>query len=196
MMSSIFQKSSSNTSHKHYENELPEKDLENLKVEYSKKEDFAPKFREYNFTSYNNSLKCPNNFSYSNMNSDSAYSTNIQSQFSIQAKNNTNLNQATCPITNSISSNNFTSHSHDLPVIHAYSNNVTNLMSKNYSDCSTNLKSNSINVQIDRKFNNSHQADRINTYSNSSGIDINYINNSNEQNINHLLIKRDTEIER
>jgi hypothetical protein len=209
-MSSILSNSSSNISHRIYGDEcmLPEKDLINLEKDTNKKKEFTSKFSEnyreqihqeqYSAVS-NNVLKCPNNFNYSNMNSNSAYSTNIHRD-SFNDKNNANVefNQGFYPKTIMNSSNNLNehfnnNHHHDLPVIHAYANNPTNFMSKNHANYNTNINRNSNN---DRQY-NSHLNERASNYSNSNRLEnTNLIHSSNEQNVNHSLLKRDTEIER
>jgi hypothetical protein len=212
-MSSILSNSSSNISHRIYGDEcmLPEKDLISLEKDSSKKKEFTSKFsenysgqihQEQHSSVSNNVLKCPNNFNYSNMNSNGAYSTNTHRD-SFNDKNNANVefNQVFHPKTTMNSSNNLSenfnnNHHHDLPVIHAYANNLTNFMSKNHANNITNIKSNSNNIHHDRQY-NSHLIERASNYSNSIGLDnTNQIHSSNEQNVNHSLLKRDTEIER
>jgi hypothetical protein len=194
-MSSIFLNSSPNIPHKHYENESPVKDLKNLKIVTNKNEGNTSSFKEpesahhaNNSYACNSALKCANNFNYYKMNSDSSYSTSISSDYNKNSPN-IGINQSICPVTNSNSTSSINNQNHELPVINAYTNNITNLMSKNFSNSNP-------HISHDRKYNSNHHQFHA-AYSNPHGFDnSNFVNISNEQNLNHSLIKRDTEIER
>ena len=207
-MSSILYNSNSNISKRLNSNRLnsnedciPVKDLENLVLTQTQTNSAI------STTTATNVVKCPNNFSLSNMNPH-MYSSSAGGQA-------TNIAGESRPnFYSSVNNPSQHHHQHDLPVIHAYNNNMANLMPKTYASNEHGhhlYASSSLNGGAGRYShstppelvsahfaNSSGPHDRGSMYSNSSRLDSSsQMNNSGEiGNVNHLLVKRDNEIER
>ena len=165
------------------ESMLPEKDIQNIAFDKKQQhqQQLITKSAEANNALANaptygqhsagtTKIKCPNNFSYSNMSSNNL---NIENKPINSSGSNLNSQQNEHVNLRAHANGNYASHPDELSLSRGYLNNM----------------------HYERHL--THLVDRTSTYSNSSRYDnSSHLNISNEQNVNQSVIKRDTEIER